>query len=264
MGTAMEKIRSISRAVRILETFRGGASPTVTELARSLQLPKSSVFEILTTLAAEGVVAKEQGTNRYRLGMKLIELASLARESLGVVDVAEPLLKRLNAALDETVQLTVRDKTEILYVSGFESTRQLRTFFRRGIHAPMHCTALGKAILAFLPPSEIEAAIGSSGLPRFTPRTITDRRLLREELRRTAARGFALDNGEHEDGVRCVGAPVRSADGAVVASISVSGPASRLPPRRDAAISRLVIEAADEISRRLGYRPGRAAEGGER
>ncbi len=251
----MKKIRTISRAVRILETFRGGASPTTTELARSLKLPKSSVFEILTTLAAEGIVAKEERTNRYRLGIKLIELASLAQEGLGVVEVAEPVLRELNSALDETVQLTVRDREEILYVAGVESTRQLRTFFRRGIHAPLHCTALGKAILAYLAPGEIEAIIGSTGLPRFTPRTITDRRLLREELRRTAARGFALDNGEHEDGVRCVGAPVRAAGGTVVASISVSGPASRLRPNRDAAISRMVMESAHEISRRLGWRP---------
>jgi len=250
-----KKIRSISRAVRILETFRDGASPTVTELSRSLKLPKSSVFEILCTLAAEGVVAKEERTNRYSLGVKLLELSSLARQGLEVSGVAEPLLRRLSETLNETVQLTVLERSEILYVSGFESTRQLRTFFRRGDRAPLHCTALGKAILAFLPRKEVDAVIRSSGLPRFTPRTVTDRRLLLEELQRTAVRGYSVDNMEHEDGVRCVGAPVRSAEGSVFASVSVSGPAHRLPPVKDAVIARMVMETANEISRRLGYRP---------
>jgi IclR family transcriptional regulator, KDG regulon repressor len=252
MRTARKRIKSISRAVRILESFGLGATPTVTELSRSLKLPKSSVFEILSTLAAEGIVAKEERTNRYRLGAKLLELSSLVGQGLEVSAVAEPLLKALNKAVDETVQLTVLDRREILYVGGFESTRQLRTFFRRGDRAPLHCTALGKAILAFLPRAEIDAVI-RSGLPRFTSRTLTEGRRLREELARTAARGYAVDNEEHEEGVRCVGAPVRSADGAVFASISVSGPAHRLPPAKDRAMARRVVETANGISRRLGW-----------
>jgi IclR family KDG regulon transcriptional repressor len=261
MRTARRRIRSISRALRILESFGGGATPTVTELSRSLKLPKSSVYEILSTLAAEGMVAKEARTNRYRPGAKLLELSSLAGHGLEVSAVAEPLLQALNKAVDETVQLTVLDQREILYVSGFESTRQLRTFFRRGDRAPLHCTALGKAILAFLPRAEIDAVI-RGGLPRFTARTLTDGRRLREELTRTAARGYAVDNEEHEEGVRCVGAPVRFADGAVRASISVSGPAHRLPPRKDGVIARRVVETANEISRRLGWRPTKG-KGGE-
>ncbi len=249
----MKKIRSISRAVRILETFRGGASPTVTELSRSLKLPKSSVFEILSTLTAEGMVAKEEQTNRYRLGTKLLELSSLAGQGLEVTAAAEPLLRTLNEALDETVQLTVLDKGEILYVSGFESTRQLRTFFRLGDRAPLHCTALGKAILAFLPRKEIDRIVRAAGLTRFTPRTLTDRHVLVEELQQTAARGYSVDDMEHEEGVRCVAAPIRNREGNVFAAVSVSGPAHRVSPARETEIARRVVAAAEEISRRLGW-----------
>jgi DNA-binding IclR family transcriptional regulator len=261
----MKVIRSISRAVRILEAFGSGTAFTVTELSRSMKLPKSSVFEILSTLAAEGMLTKEEGTNRYRLGLKVLELASFARQSLEVSRVAEPLLKKLNQTLDETVQLTLLDGCEVLYIDGFESSRQLRTFFRLGDRAPVHCTALGKAILAFLPRKEIDQIIRAAGLSRFTPHTLTDKRLLVEELEQTAARGYSVDNMEHEDGVRCIGAPVRSSEGKVVAALSVSGPAQRLLPERDKAIARLVVDAADEISRRLGYKPpAGSTKGGNR
>ncbi len=250
----MSKVRSVSRAVRILEVFGQGSALTVTEVARSLRLPKSSVYELLATLAAEGLVEKDGSNGRYRLGLRLLDLAHAVRHNLEVGRVARPLLEKLAARLDETVQLTVLDRDQILYIDGCESTRQLRTFFDLGDRAPLHCTALGKAILAFLPPPEIERIIRAKGLRRFTANTLTRVDALRSELARTAERGYSIDNMEHEEGVRCIGAPIRDREGAVSASISVSGPSTRLPPERDAEIARLVVQAAEEISRRLGYR----------
>ena len=250
----MKTIRSISRAIRILEAFREGEAFTVSELGRSIHAPKSSVHEILATLVAENLLTKESGSNRYRIGVKLLELASYARKRLAVSREATPVLRELNQLLDETVQLTILDRDEILYIDGFESTRQLRTFFKLGDRAPLHCTALGKAILAFLPRQEIGRIITGKGLARFTRNTIVERRRLHEELARIATRGFSIDNVEHEEGVRCVAAPIRDREGLVFASVSVSGPSQRLVPERDEEIGRRVVKAAAEISQRLGYR----------
>jgi DNA-binding IclR family transcriptional regulator len=256
----MSKVRSVSRAVRILEVFGQGSALTVTEVARSLRLPKSSVYELLVTLAAEGLVEKDGSNGRYRLGLRLLELAHAVGHNLELSRVARPLLEKLAARLDETVQLTVLDRDQILYIDGCESTRQLRTFFDPGDRAPLHCTALGKAILAFLPPPEIERITRAKGLRRFTANTLTRAEALRSELARTRERGYSIDDMEHEEGVRCIGAPLRDREGAVRASISVSGPSTRLPPERDAEIARLVVQAAEEISRRLGYRPAAVSD----
>jgi DNA-binding IclR family transcriptional regulator len=253
----MNQVRSVRRAIRILEAFREGPSRTVTELARDLALPKSSVYELISTLVSEGLVVKEDSTNRYRLGLRLVELARAANQDLEVRQVARPLIEKLRDEFNETVQLTVLDGEEILYVDGCESSRQLRTFFQFGDRAPLYCTALGKALLANLPPAQRERYLRRRRLKGFTRGTLTDRAALRRELDRTAARGYSVDDMEHEEDVRCVGAPIRDREGRTFASISVSGPAHRLKPGRDREIARRVMAAAEEISKRLGYRPGK-------
>jgi len=253
----MNQVRSVRRAIRILEAFREGPSLTVTELSRALKLPKSSVYELVSTLAAEGLVKKEDSSNRYRLGLRLVELARAANHELEVHQVARPLIEKLRDEFNETVQLTVLDGEEILYVDGCESSRQLRTFFQFGDRAPLYCTALGKAILANLPSGQIERYLRRRGLKAFTPGTLTEPAALRHDLRRTAARGYSVDDMEHEEDVRCVAAPIRDREGRAFAALSVSGPAHRLKPARDAEIARRVMAAAEQISRRLGYQPGK-------
>lgn len=257
----MNQVRSVRRAVQILETFREQPSLTVTELSRTLKLPKSSVFELVSTLAAEGLVQKEDSSRRYHLGFKLLELARAAGDELEVRQAAHPLIEKLRDELDETVQLTVLDGEQILYVDGCESSRTLRTFFEAGDRAPLHCTALGKAILAHLPPADTRRVLRRRSLRAFTSRTLTDPAALHRELERTAERGYSVDDMEHEEGVRCVGAPIRDREGRVFAAISVSGPAHRLKPARDADIARRVVAVADQISKRLGYRPGKGGAG---
>jgi DNA-binding IclR family transcriptional regulator len=253
----MNQVRSVRRAIRILEAFREGPSLTVTELSRALKLPKSSVYELVSTLAAEGLVKKEDSTNRYRLGLRLVELARAANHELEVRQVARPLIEKLRDEFNETVQLTVLEGEEILYVDGCESSRQLRTFFQFGDRAPLYCTALGKAILANLPAGQVERYLRRRNLKAFTPGTLTEPAALRRDLERTAARGFSVDDMEHEEDVRCVAAPIRDREGRAFASLSVSGPAHRLKPARDAEVARRVVAAAEQISRRLGYQPGK-------
>ncbi|MBW2123624.1 MAG: IclR family transcriptional regulator [Deltaproteobacteria bacterium] len=246
-------VKSVWRAFKILESFETGGMMGVTELSRKLDFPKSSVYEIVTTLVGQGILEKDPERNRYRLGLRLFELGNRARDSLEIRRVASPLLKTLNRELDETVHLTVLESGEVLYVECFESTKRLRTYSVIGVRAPLHCTAVGKAILAFLGRDEIEEIIRNKGLPGFTERTITDRGALLAELDRIVASGYAVDNMEHEEGARCVGSPIRNGIGRVFASISVSGPSQRITEQRIPEIGKLVMAAAAEISRRLGY-----------
>ncbi len=255
----MSQVRSIRRAVHILETLGREPSQTVAQISRPLGVPKSSTYEILSTLAAEGLVEKNEG--RYRLGPRLAELARAVGPDRELRRAARPVIEQLRAELDETVQLTVLEGEQVLYVEGSESSRQLRTFFEPGDRAPLYCTALGKAILAFRPLAERERVLGRGTLRAFTDRTVTSPAAVARELARTAARGYSIDDGEHEEGVRCVGAPIRDRDGQVFASISVSGPAHRVSPGREREIARLVVAAAEEISRRLGWLPAGGAAG---
>jgi DNA-binding IclR family transcriptional regulator len=248
-------VKSVYRAVKILNVLGGEGEKSVTEISKSLSFPKSSVHEIISTLLETGILEKDSERNRYSLGLKLFELGKQAQANLEISKVAIPSLRRLHEQLDETVHLTVLDGKEVLYIECFESTKRLRTYSVIGIRAPLHCTAVGKAILAYLGEGEVEEVIQSMGLPRFTDNTITDRQRLNAEMRKIRGCGFATDDMEHEEGVRCVGAPVRDHTGTVVASISVSGPSQRLTATRIEEIAPLVINRAAEISRRLGYKP---------
>jgi DNA-binding IclR family transcriptional regulator len=248
-------VKSVYRAVRILDILGCEGEKNVTEISKSLRLPKSSVHEIISTLLQAGILEKNSDRNRYSLGLKLFELGKQAQANLEIRKVAIPSLKGLHGQLDETVHLTVLDGKEVLYIECFESTKRLRTYSVIGVRAPLHCTAVGKAMLAYLDEGQVEEVIQKMGLPRFTENTITDRQALNREMRKIRDRGFATDDMEHEEGVRCVGAPIQNHIGKVVGSISVSGPSQRLSSTRIEQVAPLVMETAAEISRRLGYKP---------
>jgi IclR family KDG regulon transcriptional repressor len=254
-GILNKMVKSVYRAVKILDVLSSEGEKSVTEISRSLNFPKSSVHEIISTLLEAGILEKDSDRNRYSLGLKLFELGKQAQANLEISKVAIPSLRGLHAQLDETVHLTVLDGMEVLYIECFESTKRLRTYSVIGVRAPLHCTAVGKAILAYLDEREVDEVIQSMGLPRFTENTITDRQRLNAEMKNIRDCGFAIDDMEHEDGVRCVGAPVRNHTGKVVASISVSGPSQRMTSSRLGEFAPLVMERAAEISKRLGYKP---------
>jgi IclR family KDG regulon transcriptional repressor len=247
-------VKPVHNAVRILDIVGREEGLGVTRISQLLELPKSSVHDILTTLHNEGLVEKDCERNHYSLGLRLFELGNLARANLELRRIATPFLRSLNEELDETVHLTILDGWEVLYIECFESVKQLRTYSVIGVRAPLHCTAVGKAILAFFTEKQVSEMIKAMGLPRFTENTITDRQRLDKEMVEIRECGYAVDNAEHEEGVRCIGAPINNHEAQVVASISVSGPSQRITPERDERVGRLLISKTGEISRRLGYR----------
>jgi len=247
-------VRTVLNAIRIIDRLSYAGNLGVTDICQQLAMPKSSVHNILETLVHERIIEKNRESNKYNLGVRLVELGNRAQISLDICRIAHPFLVGLNTQTGETVHLTVLDNDEVLYVDCVESKMRIRTYSVIGERAPLHCTAVGKAILAFRPDQERKRIIREKGLERATPSTITDELLLQEDLRKTAQRGYSVDNMEHEDSLRCVGAPIRNWKGEVNASVSVSGPSQRLTLKRLFTIAPALMDATTEISRRMGYR----------
>jgi len=247
-------VRTVFNAIRIVEMLSEKGSLGVTGICNELSMPKSSAHNILETLVDERILQKDRESNRYSLGVRLVELGNRAQLSLDICRIARPHLAGLNQVTDETVHLTVLDNDEVLYVDCVESKMRIRTYSVIGARAPLYCTAVGKAILAFLPKDQRDRILEEKGLARVTPNTITDRDALSEDLKKTVQRGYSIDNMEHEEYLRCIGAPIRNWKGEVHASISVSGPSQRLTMKRITAIAPEIIGATALISQKMGYR----------
>ena len=245
-------INTVLKSIKVLELLGKEPNLGVTDISEALMIPKSSAHGILKTLQNEGLVTRNELSGKFYLGVKLIELGNLAQKNLDICKIAAPFLNGLNKQFDETVHLTVLDNDEVLYIDCIESKKRLRTYSVIGVRAPLYCTAVGKAILAFLPESEIKRIIMEKGLEKITENTITTEERMFEEIKKIRLQGYAIDDMEHED-FRCIGAPIRDAHGDVFASISLSGPAERNTMEKLIEISQFLIDATDNISKRLGY-----------
>ncbi|WP_126427173.1 IclR family transcriptional regulator [Brevibacillus marinus] len=254
----MEKeniVKSVDRALQVIDivsTRKEGYG--VTELARQVDLNKSSVYRILSTLAAHGYMEQDQETGRYKLGYKVLELSARLLDSIDLRAEARPFLKELEAMTNEVVHLVVYDQGEVVYIEKLEGNETLRMHSQVGKRAPMHCTSVGKVILAHLPPEEMERIIAKKGLPRHTEHTITDLATFRRHLDEIRKWGYALDQEENESGITCIAAPIFGYNGKVAAAVSVSGPTIRMTEQRLHELKDKIMEVGRNISRRLGYR----------
>jgi DNA-binding IclR family transcriptional regulator len=224
----------------------------LSQLCRAVELPKPTAVRLLGPLLDFGLVQMRAG-GVYRLGPECLVLGSAFRDALDLRAEAADLLRGLVDLSGETVHLAVPNGARVVYVDKVESPHALRLVSRIGGSNPLHSTSLGKSMLAFAEEELLPRAV-AAGLERRTPRTIVDPVRLGAELACIRERGFAVDDVENEDGVRCVGAPVFDGEGGVAASISVAGPENRLTRERAAELGPRVRAAADELSRRLGHR----------
>lgn len=222
-------VAAVAKALRILCAFDAETPAlSVSDVSRRLAVPKSTAHNLLRTLEAFDFLHQDPADRRYRLGPRLFELSRLFAHHTPLLAVARPHLQRLAAETRETVKLGVLSEDEVLILAAVESPYQLHTRGDEGKRAPLHCTGLGKAILAALPPEQVREIAGRHGLPKYTPRTITSLERLQEELAGIRSRGYALDWEENEAGVVCVAAPIPDPHGGLRASISVSAPISRV------------------------------------
>ena len=256
-------IAVVVRAIDILEALADASEPLgATEIARRVGTTKTAAYRILATLEQRDYVTKDPASSRYRLGIRLAYLGGRSLESLELTATARSTMEALNRRFRETVNLGVLRDGKVAYLDMIESDQGLRIAALIGTRDHLHSTALGKAILAFLPPEQREELLRLPR-PRMTVNTITDRRELNAELARVRRSGVAEDLGENDIGVRCLGAPIFDHSGLVVAAISLSGPGIRIDDERAAEIGAAVTAAGREISRRLGAAPtAEAAAGG--
>ncbi len=249
------RVQVLDRALAILEVLghqRGGCS--LAELPKALKLHKSTVHRLMMVLERHRLVDKNPKTGRYSLGLKLFELGSKAVAALDLRERARPYLDRVLQQTEETVNFSVLDHGEVVYIEKMETQRNLRMASSVGHRFPAYSTALGKAILAELPEAEVDAILRRWGMKARTPKTITTAKALKAELGTIRIRGYAIDDEENEEGARCVGAAVRNHLGRPVAAISVSGPAFRVSRAKIPLIVRAVVSAALELSADLGYK----------
>lgn len=250
-GAGRPIFSSLQKALNVLEAF-ALATPElgITELAETLGMPKSTVHRVLAALEARGYVKQSSLTGKYRLGIKLWELGSSVVNSLGLREAARPCLEELARRTGETINLTVLDGTDSLYIDEIQSTHPVRAHSYVGIRAPAHSVATGKAMLAHLP-SALERLL-EKGLAPFTEHTIVDPLELQRELKEVRERGYAINREEWRPGVSAAAASVWDHTNRVVAAIGVSGPANRLTREKLRGLGALVSELSARLSRELG------------
>jgi DNA-binding IclR family transcriptional regulator len=247
------RLSSVAMAVRLLKTFsEGEAEIGVTSLSRRLGVAKSTVYRLASTLVSEGLLEQNPETEKYRLGMSLFALGALVRQRMNVATDARPFLFHLREATGETVHLAILEGPDIVFVLNLESNHAIRMRADLGARKPAFCTAEGRAMLAFQPQDVVNDVLGRRLVPR-TPKTIIDGGQIRAALEEVRALGFATEDEQSELGMRSVAAPIRNANGRVVAAIGLAGPIQRLSDEALASFAPLVADAARTISARLGY-----------
>jgi IclR family KDG regulon transcriptional repressor len=247
------RLSSVAMAVRLLKSFsEGEAEIGVTSLSRRLGVAKSTVYRLASTLVSEGLLEQNPETEKYRLGMSLFGLGALVRQRMDVATDARPFLFHLREATGETVHLAILEGPDIVFVLNLESNHAIRMRADLGARKPAFCTAEGRAMLAFQPQDVVNEALGRRLVPR-TPKTIIDPQQIRAALDDVRTRGFATEDEQSELGMRSVAAPIRNANGRVVAAIGLAGPMQRLSDEALANFAPLVADAARTISARLGY-----------
>jgi DNA-binding IclR family transcriptional regulator len=228
----------------------------VTELSKRLKLHKNNVFRLLATLESRGYIEQNRATENYRLGIRCLQLGQCYVMHMGLLRQARPIMEELVRHVRETTYVAVLRRGALVPVDVLEADRAVRITSQLGEPLPLHCTAAGKAHLAFGPEEELKTL--PEGLPRFTERTIVERQALQQQLRGVASAGYAVDTGEHVEDLRALAVPIRDYTRTVVGTLAVAGPAYRLQIERlEKELAPLVVKAGRELSSRLGFDLGR-------
>jgi len=255
VGRAKKRTRlsSVANSLRLIRAFSEDHYEIgISDLAKRLGLAKSTVHRLASTLLEQGMLEQNAGDGKYRLGLALFELGTLVRRKMDFTMEARPFLRTLLEKTGETVHLAILDHDSVLYVISLESKQALRMGSKVGTRVPVHCTAVGKTLLAFQPEAEVERII-ARGLPASTPNAIVDAKALQRELALVRTRSYAIDDEESEVGLRAIAAPIRNDAGNVIAAISIAGPVHRMTRKTLLGWVRELVEAGDAVSQRLGW-----------
>ncbi len=256
-------IQSLQRGLKILEIVaRNSHGLTMAEVSKEISLHPSTTFHLLRTLTTLGYLGQDEATKRYHVGSKIFHLAVSAWTESQILNIAKPLLVEMARATGETSHLAVLERNEVIVIDKIDGSSPVRLTERVGYPRPPHCTAIGKVLLAYLPEIERRSFLVGMDLRPVTPKTITSIPVLEKEWDRVRDQGYAFDDEEFVQGIRCLAAPVRNFTGHVVAAIGISGPVWRVTLDRVAELTQMVKGAANRLSKDLGHsdNPGDAPE----
>lgn len=249
----------VTKVLHILETLHDAPSGLqLKDVAQITGINKSTAYRFLAHLEHEGYVFRDS-SGAYAIGVRLARLASGSSYQTTLRKLSRPILQQLWRVTGETVNIAVLDGREVLYLDVMESSHTFRLVSQVGMRRPVYCTALGKAMLAFIPEEEQQYFFDGMSFERFTPHTIRGAVQLRKEFALIRQRGYSIDNEEAYLGSRCIGAPIFEASGKITAALSVSGPTTRVTRERVPAVASAAKNAAIAISRTLGYSMGEKA-----
>jgi DNA-binding IclR family transcriptional regulator len=247
-------VPALERALAILELLAASrAGLTLPEIAKELRLPKSSVHCLLVTLERHRYLHRNERTNRYLFGSKLFSLGNMTLAGLELRETAAPLLRTLMERTRLTVHLAILERHEAVLIDKVEPPGIFKLATWLGKRMDVHCTGVGKALIAHLPEEDLNVLVREQGLPRHNDNSLVSVRKLKEELARIRQLGYSTDDEEDEVGLRCIGAPIFDHSGKVAAAISISGTTSQIREDNSSALALELKKTAAAVSGMLGY-----------
>lgn len=246
-------VQSVDRAITVLQILARTGGAGVSDIATEMGVHKSTASRLLNALDSRGMAQQDHDRGKYQLGFEILRLASSIPGRLSLVLEARPFLNTLAAKFQETVNLAVLRSNFAVNVEQAMGSSSLATYDWIGSLTPLHATSSGKVLLASLTKTEREKVIKETGLPAFTPNTLTSRPALEKQLKAAAAAGFATVYDELEIGLSAMAVPVRDHRGVVIASVSISGPAFRFDPEKVPGLLEELQQTGQLISERMGY-----------
>ncbi|MCI1958650.1 MAG: IclR family transcriptional regulator [Clostridia bacterium] len=249
-------VQSVIKAFNVLECFENKKELGISDISKQMGISKSTIYGIVNTLVETGLLEQDGESKKYRLGLKLFEFGRIVEKRMDLRDEAKPFCIELSEKYVQTVHLATHSEGEVVYIDKFDVPDFLIVYSQVGRRAPMTCTGVGKAMLAYLGKDYIEKYIIPKGFPKKTEKSIDTAEKLYADLEDVRKRGYAIDNEEIEQGLKCIAVPIFDKNGKPVAAVSLSGMAAKMEKNSTSAIAGDVIKCADEISARLGYKRG--------
>lgn len=257
MDVSENVVQSVDRALLILETlaqYKNGCG--VTAISKEVGLHKSTVHRLLGTLMYKGYVQKDIDSDNYRLGNKVLYLASSILDNMDVRNIARPYIIKLSERTNEVVHLSILDGDEVVYIDKVESQNTSGSFRMNsqiGKRVPLYCTAAGKVLASQLKDVEIKALLSGKDMQKFTANTITTIEQYLDKIQDVKNKGYALDDIEHEEGIRCIAVPIYDRNGKIIAAVSISGLTIYITQERIPELKQELLKTAMDISIQLGY-----------
>jgi len=254
-------IQLVERLLDLIEVLADEKEISLTELAKRLNLSKGTTYRLLQSLKVRGYVSQNATTRKYGLKVKIASIGHKVLENLDLRVEARPMLEELLEETRETIHLATMENGEVIFNDSLPSLYTLRVNHRfPGERGPAHCTAVGKVLLAYSTSQKINETIKEKGLPKLTSNTITSASNLKKHLDMVRKQGFAIDDEESEEGCRCIASAIRDYEGKVIAALSITGPSTRITPKRFNQLSQVVKRTADKVSARLGFNLARTPQ----